>query len=71
MLFEWDERKRIETFTTRGLDFATAWRFFNGRPVIFIPAARGAEERWRTVACIERAYFTLVWTPRGNAIRII
>jgi uncharacterized DUF497 family protein len=71
MPFEWDERKRIETLQIRGLNFATAWRFFDGRPVVFIPSPQRAEERWKTVALIEGAYFTLVWVKRGEAIRII
>lgn len=71
MLFEWDEDKRAATLEERGLDFADADLFFDGRPIIVLPSPRGGEERWRTTAQIEGAYYTLVWTWRGDAVRII
>jgi len=71
MLFEWDEEKRAMTLEERGLDFADADLFFDGRPVIVIPSPRGGEERWRTTARIEGAYYTLVWMWRSDAVRII
>jgi uncharacterized protein (DUF4415 family) len=37
MIFEWDEDKRIETIRDRGLDFGSAWRFFDGRPAVHVP----------------------------------
>jgi hypothetical protein len=71
MLFEWDEAKRAMTLEERGLDFADADLFFDGRPIVVIPSPRGGEERWRTTARIEGAYYTLVWTWRGAAVRVI
>jgi uncharacterized DUF497 family protein len=71
MILEWDEAKRAETLRTRGLDFATAWRFFNGQPVVHISSPRSGENRWKTTAVIEGAYFTLVWMWRGEVVRII
>jgi uncharacterized protein len=71
MIFEWDEAKRAETIRNRGLDFGTAWRFFDGRPVVHIPSLRSGESRWKTTAIIEGAYLTRVWMWSGTAIRII
>jgi uncharacterized DUF497 family protein len=71
MIFEWDEAKRTETIRVRGLDFGTAWRFFDGRPVVHISSPRSGEGRWKTTAIIEGAYFTLVWVWRGAVVRII
>ena len=71
MIFEWDEAKRTETIRDRGLDFGTAWRFFDGRPVVHISSPRSGEGRWKTTAIIEGAYFTLVWVWRGAVVRII
>lgn len=71
MEFEWDERKRARIIKQRGLDFASAYLFFDGRPAIHQPTPRGGEERWKSTATIEGASFTLVWCWRGEVIRVI
>jgi uncharacterized DUF497 family protein len=71
MDFEWDERKRAQLIERRALDFASAPVFFDGRPVIHQPTPRHGEDRWKTTAEIEGAYFTIVWTWRGSNIRVI
>ena len=71
MIFEWDEAKRRSILEERRLDFASAELFFDGRPVIHQPTPRREEDRWKTTAWIEEGYFTVVWTWRGNAMRII
>ena len=71
MLFEWDEDKRRDTLTERGLDFADAPLFFDGRRIVTFPTPRGEEPRWKTTASIHGAYFTPVWTWRGEAVRVI
>jgi uncharacterized protein len=70
MIFEWDESKRIKTLETRGLDFADADLFFDGRPIISLPSQRGDELRWKTTAMIGGDH-TLVWAWRGKAVRVI
>jgi uncharacterized DUF497 family protein len=71
MVFEWDEEKRAATRAARGLDFADGGLFFNGRPVIVQWSPRGGEDRWKSTAEIEGAFYTLVWTWRSDVIRII
>lgn len=71
MEFEWDERKRARIIVDRALDLASAYLFFDGRPAIHQPTPRSNEERWKTTAKIETAYFTVVWTWRGENIRAI
>jgi uncharacterized protein len=71
MDFEWDERKRIEIIENRALDFVSARRFFDGRTAIHQPSPRNDEERWKTTAEIEGAFFTVIWTWRGEVIRVI
>ena len=71
MDFEWDDSKRRRILEQRALDFASADLFFDGRTAIHQPTPRGAEERWKTSAVIEEAYFTIVWTWRAETIRII
>jgi len=71
MEFEWDERKRAQIIKDRALDFASAYLFFDGRPAIHQPTPRDEEERWKTTAEIEGAFFTVIWTWRGDNIRVI
>jgi uncharacterized DUF497 family protein len=71
MDFEWDETKRRRILEERSLDLATADLFFDGRPAIHQSTPRDGEERWKTTAVIEEAYFTVVWTWRIETIRII
>jgi uncharacterized protein len=71
MEFEWDERKRAQIIKDRALDFVSAQRFFDGRPAIHQPSPRNDEERWKTTAKMEGAFFTVIWTWRGDNIRVI
>jgi len=71
MEFEWDERKRAQIIQDRALDFVSVYRFFDGRPAVHQPSPRNKEERWKTTAEIEGAFFTVVWTRRGETIRVI
>jgi uncharacterized protein len=63
--------KRAQIIKDRALDFASAYRFFDGRPAIRQPTRRNNEERWKTTAEIEGVFFTVVWTWRGENIRVI
>jgi len=71
MKFEWDELKRADTLRLRSLDFADADLFFDGRPVLHIPSVRKGEDRWKTIALIEGAFFVLVWMWREDVVRVI
>lgn len=71
MEFEWDERKRAQLIAERALDFASAPLFFDGRAAIHQPTPRNGEERWKTTARMQGGFFTIVWTWRGETIRVI
>jgi uncharacterized DUF497 family protein len=71
MDFEWDDRKREQIIEDRALDFASADLLFDGRPAIHQPTPRNEEERWKTTAKVEDGFFTVVWTWRGENIRVI
>jgi uncharacterized protein len=66
MEFEWDERKRAQIIDDRALDLASAYLFFDGRPAIHQPTPRHGEERWKTTAEIEGAFFRRVDLARRN-----
>lgn len=71
MDFEWDEDKRQATLEARGLDFAFANQFFDGRPTLQKASPRNGEDRIISVAFVDGGFLTLVWLARGNKIRII
>lgn len=71
MEFEWDERKRARILKDRALDLASAYLFFDGRSAIHQPTPRNEEDRRKTTAIFEGVLFTLVWTWRGETIRVI
>lgn len=71
MEFEWNEEKRQRILKERSLDFADAFQFFDGRPMIHQPTLRSDEERWKSTARFEGKFFTVVWMWRDVAIRLI
>lgn len=71
MEFEWDEGKRQATLAARNLDFLLADFFFDGRAVLHRASPKNGEQRTASVAFINGAFLTLVWTQRGENIRVI
>ena len=71
MEFEWNEDKRQKALKERSLDFADAFQFFDGRPVIHQPTPRDGEDRWKSTTRFDGRFFTVVWMWRDAAIRII
>ncbi len=70
-MFEWDEGKRLVNLAKHRLDFADARLMFDGRPTLTAASAYPFEARFLTVAMINGKIFTVVWTWRGEARRII
>jgi uncharacterized DUF497 family protein len=71
-MFEWDAGKRALNLEKHGLDFQDARKLFDGRPVISIPARTETEVRFLTVGAVgDGKLYTVVWTQRGDARRII
>jgi len=71
MEFEWWDAKRLVVLAERGLDFIDAEALFDGRPLLSAPSPRGEEERWVSVGELDGVLVAVVWTWRGQAIRII
>ena len=71
MAFEWDEEKRERNIVCHRIDFVDAVVVFDGRPVITNDSPREGEDRWATTAFIGNWYITVIWTLRGETIRII
>ena len=71
MEFEWWEAKRLAVLRDRGLDFLDARRLFDGRDNYAVPSPRGGEQRWVSVGELDKVMVAVVWTRRGDAVRII
>jgi hypothetical protein len=72
MDFSWDESKRKWVLAERGIDFfLVADALFDGRPLLTVPTHRDDEERFLSIGAIEAKFFTVIWTWRDGAIRII
>lgn len=72
MKIEFDPDKRKRTLEERGLDFESAREVFHG-PVLDMPDDRQHYGEPRTIAfgLLGGRMVALVWTPRGEARRII
>jgi uncharacterized protein len=67
-----DPEKRAAILEHRGLDFAEAGLVFAGRTVTVQDARRHyGEDRFITAGHLAGRCVVLVWTPRGEARRII
>jgi uncharacterized protein len=71
MNFEWDENKREINRERHKLDLIDGQDLFDGRPVIAYPSPRHGELRIVTVGLIGAKFYTVVWTERADAIRLI
>ena len=67
-----DPAKRALTLEKRGLDFALAGLLFGERHMTRADDRRDyGEPRFISIGSIDRDVVVLVWTPRGEARRII
>ncbi len=71
MQFEWDEQKRLSNLVKHGLDFWDAWAVFESAHLV-VPSTQGGEEaRFLAIGTWEDRAVTVVYTLRGDAIRVI
>ena len=68
--FEWDEAKSLRNFEKHGIDFDAAAEIFLG-PIILHRSDRADEERWTALGELEDRLIVVVFTWRGDAMRII
>lgn len=70
--FEWDEDKRLSNIRKHGIDFRDAMRVFSDPAAIMFPSrADHGEPRFLAVGRTGTRLVTVVFTRRGNRIRII
>lgn len=71
MEFEWDDTKAEANIAKHDIDFDTAIDLFDGRDVIESQSAYPDEARWQHTGIVDERFMTVIWTRRGDAIRII
>ena len=72
MKIEFDPDKRNLTLAKRGMDFARANEVFAGRHLTAEDTRENyGEDRYITVGHLDGRMVVMVWTPRGEARRII
>ena len=73
MEFEWDQDKSDECFSERGFDFAYAVNAFldPDRQIRQDNRWDYGEDRYQLLGAIKRRVFVVVYTLRGDVIRII
>ncbi len=71
MEFEWDEAKRQRNLAKHGVDFLDATALFDGRPVVTAVGQHPDEPRFLTTGELDGRCYTVVWTWRGENIRLI
>lgn len=71
MRFEWDDAKEEANIAKHDIDFDTAIDLFDGRAVIETQSAYPEEERWQRTGIVDERFMTVIWTRRGDVIRII
>ena len=68
--YEWDDNKRFETLRERKIDFASMYDF-DWETAIHQPSDRDGETRWASFGLIGNRLHHVVWTERGDRVRII
>ena len=72
MKFEWEEAKHAKTLRERGIGFDDGARIFEGPVMIWQDVRRNyGEERFRAIGNSEGDILHVVFTWRGDAVRII
>jgi uncharacterized DUF497 family protein len=69
-MFQWDEVKRAIALKTHGIDFIDAAEIFFA-PHLILPGRSEIEERKRAIAPLGSRMICVVFTVRGDNIRII
>lgn len=71
MDFEWDEAKRLANVEKHGLDFLDAIELFDANHVMAPARTVGSEQRWCVIGLIDGRHVALIFTRRGDTIRVI
>ena len=68
--FEWDDNKATKVLNKHNIDFEDMVQIFEGQQFIYQSDQNG-EVRWTTVGILEEQFFAVIYTMRGDVIRLI
>ena len=71
MSFEYDPDKSASDPSKHGIDFDQAQALWDDPWMLEAPARIEDEPRFLSIGKIEGSHWAAVWTPRGDAVRII
>ncbi|MEW6255645.1 MAG: BrnT family toxin [Pseudomonadota bacterium] len=69
--FEWDERKSNLNEAKHGLGFRTVSLALSSEPFVHFPSRYEQEDRHVAIVRIENIAFAVIFTRRGDKIRVI
>ncbi len=70
--YEWDEAKRQENLCKHGVDFTDARQFdWSGALTAKDNRFDYGEDRFNSAGLVGDRLFVMVWTSRGDAVRVI
>jgi len=70
-MFEFDPVKSNTNNTKHGIDFKTATKLWSDSDRVIIQTRTTSEERFLLIAKLSDTYWSVIYTPRKNKIRII
>lgn len=71
MDFEYDPAKSASNLSKHGIDFDQAQALWDDPWMLEAPAKTEDEPRFLSIGKIGEKHWAAVWTPRGEAVRII
>ena len=71
MNFEYDPTKSAANEAKHGIDFDQAQALWGDPWMLEVPAKTEDEPRFLSIGRIEGKHWAAIWTPRGDAVRII
>ena len=71
MNFEYDPAKSASNLSKHGIDFDHAQVLWDDPWVLEAPAMTKDEPRFVSIGKIDGKHWAAIWTPRGDAVRII
>jgi uncharacterized DUF497 family protein len=69
--FEFDPKKSVANKTKHDIDFVEAQAIWQDENRLEVPARTTGEARVATLGSVGGDIWVAIWTPRGDAVRII
>ena len=69
--YEWDEKKNKSNIEKHSIDFEEATKVFDDEKHKIRKSNQNGENRWKAIGIISKWLFSVIFTMREQAIRII